>query len=1453
MALLALMGEAATAQVTFTESFTGTTAAGWIFGGSDTSTAPYLTANSGDAIGDGWLRLTQNVGNQATYALLDTEIFSVGASIQIEMEYAFYNGTGADGITFFLVDGSIDSSTFQPGAYGGSMGYAQKIQAEGGEADLAGMPGGYLGFAFDNWGNYSNGYEGRNGGITDDSTLYPNRIAVRGPESSDYEFIAASADLSTLPGGGQMDFPDSTTRPDQSGADYRSFRLTLDANNQLTVEMKFGKSSDYITAFTADLSDYDRPETFKIGFTGATGGANEIHEVRNILVTSYAAHDPGIHNYEWDNGGGGDKLVSLGSNWVGDNAPGTHGDLLFRNASPNTSQTVNFGEAYTARSLNFESTRDHSLGGGTITLGDGIVGNDAAINVKQSGSAIVHHRIANNLVLAETTRITNIGNAVLCLSGVYATGTHSTHLAGDGSINFNGQITGSGAIIKGGTGITTLNGDNSDWSGALTINQGVVAITHGNALGATDTSSGTTVNSGGSLFLRGGTASSPLVTAEPLRLAGDGVTLRGGGRSGALHADGGPGGSFTVSGAITLTGDAAIGGRAGSTLNITGAIGQTSGGAKSLTKVGEGLVVFGANNTYTGATIIEGGALRVNNTNRIDGSNITLNGGVLEIASGFGPFTRGLGSGGNNVRWTGDGGFSAFGADATVNIGNGTNLTWGTAGFVGAGDALLLSSDYATHTVTFQNNIALAGSASTLREIRVANGSAAADGVLSGVLSGASGINKTGAGTLSLTGANTYGSVNYGNTVVSGGALRVTTTSLPGGYDTNTNGNGTNNYGAVVLNGGVLELASNTTFTRTLTTSFNNASSREEGIYWTGDGGFSAYDATAGQTRTVTLGGGNLTWGGAGFVGVNNKLLFGSDGANGTVNFTNNIALGGSGTRTIQVTAGTANVASGRLSGVVSGTAALSVTGNGRLDLAGANSFTGDLTIIGAEVRLGGSGGTLTGGTGGNGVSSIIVRQGGVFSIDHGSSSSNTINRVRDNAAVSLQGGTLNLYGRTGNNDTAETIGTVTLSGGANTINVARGSSNGSAQLIIGGLTRIAGATVNFTASAGTLGGSGDNGSRIVGSNGNTLSNTNGILGGWATVDDNWAYEINNSRGIGAYNDYETSTNVANWAANENISISGNATNNADRTVNSFRLNGASAGRTLDLDNNGTNRTFTITSGGILSVGSNTNTIRADNAGSILRAGTGSADLIVHTQGTDNTLVVDAQIANHGGTAKGLTKAGAGTLTFSGTTANTYTGVTTVNDGTLVLNKSANTTAVGGDLVIGDGRGQDRVVIQANEQIDDSASVTLRGGEVGNSANVASLVFDDSAGAITETFASLHIEGNSVLDFSGGTPCSPTYLILGSLTTAEGSLLTIKNWIEFTDYLLVEKAAFDAIPAENRPRIVFEGYTGTWSIAVYDGTYYQITPVPEPAAYGALALGGLVTFVLTRRRRRGVA
>ncbi len=101
--------------------------------------------------------------------------------------------------------------------------------------------------------------------------------------------------------------------------------------------------------------------------------------------------------------------------------------------------------------------------------------------------------------------------------------------------------------------------------------------------------------------------------------------------------------------------------------------------------------------------------------------------------------------------------------------------------------------------------------------------------------------------------------------------------------------------------------------------------------------------------------------------------------------------------------------------------------------------------------------------------------------------------------------------------------------------------------------------------------------------------------------------------------------------------------------------------------------------------------------------------------------------------------------------------------------------------------------------------------------------------------------------FGGGNVCTPAYLYLDDLLIAGGSTLLIKNWIEFTTFLLVKNTSTNVTPELGR--IQFEGYGEAATWLPYDSTWSMIAPVPEPSTYGAILLAAGLGLVVYRRRR----
>jgi autotransporter-associated beta strand protein len=164
----------------------------------------------------------------------------------------------------------------------------------------------------------------------------------------------------------------------------------------------------------------------------------------------------------------------------------------------------------------------------------------------------------------------------------------------------------------------------------------------------------------------------------------------------------------------------------------------------------------------------------------------------------------------------------------------------------------------------------------------------------------------------------------------------------------------------------------------------------------------------------------------------------------------------------------------------------------------------------------------------------------------------------------------------------------------------------------------------------------------------------------------------------------------------------------------------------------------------------------------------------------------------------GLFKDGNNNLVLSGATSNTYTGLTNVSGGTLILSKTGGAIALAGDVQISNNQGGTRRIVQlgGNEQIADTAVVSFVGSNANNgdlrlfgfSETVAGISDRSGGGVIelvdasqssTSSLSTLTINGsgdsfyNGFLRNVGGTPTVGGTLALtkagaGTLTLSAG-------------------------------------------------------------------------------------
>jgi autotransporter-associated beta strand protein len=351
---------------------------------------------------------------------------------------------------------------------------------------------------------------------------------------------------------------------------------------------------------------------------------------------------------------------------------------------------------------------------------------------------------------------------------LYAPGQVNLLLANSGQlVQFwdGANLTGSNGTVDGGSG--TWNAANANWTDAS-----------GNANGAWGGGVGIFSTQGGTVSVQGAQA------FQGLQFTADGYSVVAG-----------------AAGSLTLSGD--VVNPAASFVNVDAGVTATLAlplaGSQGLDKLGAGKLTLSGSNSYSGGTTITQGRLAIGADAALGaaGGALRLAGGSLQTegdismqrsvevaaASGIdtatGILTLGSGLAGSGALLKSGSGTLALAAPGTytgeLTLAAGT-LALEASDALGSGRLRTTGS-----TVAYADGVTNAAPillASNGTQLQVASGSATQSGAISAD-TGARPLEKTGAGTLVLTGSNSYG----GPTTISAGTLVANTANLPGDVD----------------------------------------------------------------------------------------------------------------------------------------------------------------------------------------------------------------------------------------------------------------------------------------------------------------------------------------------------------------------------------------------------------------------------------------------------------------------------------------------------------------------------------------------------------------------------------------------------------------------------------------------------------------------------------------------
>jgi fibronectin-binding autotransporter adhesin len=540
-------------------------------------------------------------------------------------------------------------------------------------------------------------------------------------------------------------------------------------------------------------------------------------------------------------------------------------------------------------------------------------------------------------------------------------------------------------------------------------------------------------------------------------------------------------------------------------------------------------------------------------------------------------------------------------------------------------------------------------------------------------------------------------------------------------------------------------------------------------------------------------------------------------------------------------------------------------SGAGTLVIPNSQSYTGGTTIAAGIVQIGQNNSLGTG--------SIVLAGGTLSSTD---TTPRTIANVTSLAFASTLGDATNsgaltftqpLVTDTGSARTLTVASPVTLAGGLSQGTITKA---GTARLTIQSTSSLASGNIpGFVVNAGEL--FIDSGASLT-LNGNTAIRVFSNVAGQTavfTIQSGGTFSLNTTSGnlrVGYDGQNATGSATANIAGTFQataFTTGGKVTFDDEGTTNTLNLQpgGLLITRQIDRDNSATGTAqgiLNIDGGTIRAVQTNTTFIgsgaAATSPSQVNILGGGAT---IDSNGFDVT-VPQALLAGTG-SAGGLTKVGAGTLTLTG--ANTFTGPTIVNAGKLTI--GATGTLASASVIVGTAAGSTAVLdvtavttgfpVGAGKTLGGHGTVAgpvaFSGGTLSPGASTGILTM---TGAVTMNPAStMFVELNG--KNTAGIDYDQLSLVGGGTIDLAGATLTgtIGYAAASGDSITIVTGGTVSNQFASGGTFAFGGYTGTITYNPTSVVLTGFTPVPEPAGV-MLACGGLAGLMSWWRQRRTV-